>query len=60
MQYEALLVYVMFYITGLIGDCIATYGIIKKKTALRRVGCLMVAASFAVLITLLVVELCGI
>lgn len=56
-KYEALLVAATLYT---IGDCIAERGINKEKTALHRVGCLMVAAAFAVLITLWVVRLCGI
>lgn len=56
-KYEALLAAVMLYT---IGDLLAERGIIEEKTALHRVGCLMVAAAFAVLITLWVVRLCGI
>lgn len=56
-KYEALLVAVLLYT---VGDLLAEHGIIKEKTALHRVGCLMVAAAFAVLITLWVVRLCGI
>lgn len=54
-KYEALLVAVMLYT---VGGQLAERGIIKEKTALHRVGCLMVAAAFAVLITLWVVRLC--
>lgn len=56
-KYEALLAAVMLYT---VGDLLADRGIMKGKTALHRVGCLMVAAAFAVLITLWVVRLCGI
>ena len=56
-HYKLLLAATMLYT---VGDCIAGRGIIKENTALHRVGCLMVAAAFAVLITLWVVELCAI
>lgn len=56
-KYEALFASVLFYT---IGDWLAERGSRKEKKALYRAGCLMVAAAFAMLITLLMVELCGI
>lgn len=56
-RYEALLAAVLLYT---VGDLLAERGSSKEKMALHRVGCLMVAAAFAILITLWVVELCGI
>ena len=56
-KYEALLAAVLLYT---VGDLLAGRGIIEEKTALHRVGCLMVASAFALLITLWVVRLCGI